>query len=208
MIRILLGVRHDMGVESLEALLQHDDFQIVGSSTDGEEVIDKAKTLKPDVVVLDVFMPTVSGVDATRQICQLLPETQVIVLAAFAEDSHISQAMAAGAASYILKDAAAMELAAAVRGVVKHGVHLSPRASRKLIDGYVRALRGKEAPPVLTPKQREVLRLMTQGAADERIAKDLGVSSSTIRVHRRDMMQRLGVRSKEALLEYGETLRS
>jgi len=209
MIRILLGVRHDLGVESLQALLQQqEDFQIVGTTTDGKEAVNQAKKLKPDVAVLDVFMQGLSGVEATRRIRQLLPKTQGIVMAAVAEDTHISQAMAAGAASYMLKDAAPAELAAAVRGVVEHGVHLSPRASRRLIDGYVRALRGKEAPPALTPKQREVLRLMTEGVDDDRIAHDLGVSSSTIRVHRRDMMQRLGVRSREALLEYGETLNS
>lgn len=207
MIRILIGLSQGNLLEDLKiALNAEEDMIVLETAENGPSLLRKMDALHPDVVLLDVIFPDINGIPCTRHIKEKDPRAHVILLSAFPDDSRIAETFCDGASCYLLKDAILEECVLAIREVWKNGVYISPMASRKLIEGYVRAVRGKRTSSPLTPKQQEVLRLMAGGACDHRIANDLGVSPSTIRVHRKDMMERLGVRTRESLMEYAEML--
>jgi DNA-binding NarL/FixJ family response regulator len=188
-IRVLIVDDHAIVRQGLEQLLSSTDFEIVGSAADGEQGLDLALDLVPDVILMDLSMPGMGGVEATRRILALSPEQKIVVLTSFADQQLIIQALDAGACGYLLKDTPPDEIIAAVRAAVSGGVPLHPKAARVLLDRQ----RGGRAARALSGREQEVLTLVAQGLANKQIARKLGISERTVKAHLTNVFQHLGV---------------
>jgi len=209
--RILLADDHQIVREGLKSLLeQHADMEVVGEARDGRAAVQMAHDLAPDVVVMDVAMPLLNGIEATRQITAREPHAKVVALSMHSDRRFMTEMLKAGAKGYLLKDGAFEELATAIRSVVSDRVYLSPRIAEVVVDDYVRRADDEQAldrPPAgafsrLTPREREVLQLMAEGRATKEIALDLKVSIKTVETHRRQMMDKLDIHSVAELTKY------
>src|SRR3954469_1694467 len=164
--KILLADDHQIVREGLKSLLNsHEDMEVVGEARDGRSAVQMAKDLSPDVVIMDVGMPHLNGIEATRQITSREPDAKVVALSMHADRRFMGEMLKAGAKGYLLKDGAFDELATAIRSVVADKVYLSPKIADVVVDDYVRRVPGQE-PSVfakLTPREREVLQLMAEG---------------------------------------------
>jgi DNA-binding NarL/FixJ family response regulator len=196
MIRILLVDDQDLIRRGMKALLKSDaDLEIVGEANNGEAAVAQVEQLKPDLVLMDVRMPGMDGVAATRIICQRFPHTRVLVLTTFDDQTYVRQALEAGAAGYLLKDTPFEELTQAIRMVHKGYTQLGPGIASK-------ALGGEPAPPAqvdlgdLTPREREILQLIAQGSSNREIAQQLFLSEKTVRNHVSNLLSRLGLRDR------------
>ena len=186
--------------EGLVALLVLvSDLQIVGQAADGQAAIGLAATLSPDVILMDVRMPGMNGVAATREICRRFPSTRVIVLTTFDDDEYVFQSLQAGASGYLLKNADPDHLAAAIRAVHAGDSILDPAVTNKVIQ---RAVNAEPSPPLLTlsekltPREREILRLMVGGATNAEIAAHLCLSEGTVKNHVSHILDKLGARDR------------
>jgi DNA-binding NarL/FixJ family response regulator len=188
-IRVLIVDDHAIVRQGLEQLLSSTDFEIVGSAADGEQGLGLALDLVPDVILMDLSMPGMGGVEATRRILALSPEQKIVVLTSFADQQLIIQALDAGACGYLLKDTPPDEIIAAVRAAVSGGVPLHPKAARVLLDRQ----RGGRAARLLSGREQEVLTLVAQGLANKQIARKLGISERTVKAHLTNVFQHLGV---------------
>jgi len=206
--RILLADDHQIVREGLHSLLaQHDDMEVVGEARDGRSAVEMAKELSPDVVIMDVGMPHLNGIEATRQILNREPGAKVVALSMHADRRFMGEMLKAGAKGYLLKDGAFEELATAIRSVIADKVYLSPRIADVVVDDYVRRTPGtnggdSSAFAKLTPREREVLQLMAEGRATKEIAMDLKVSIKTVETHRRQIMEKLNIHSVAELTKY------
>ena len=213
--RILLADDHQIVREGLKSLLeQHADMEVVGEARDGRAAVQMAHDLAPDVVVMDVAMPLLNGIEATRQITAREPHAKVVALSMHSDRRFMTEMLKAGAKGYLLKDGAFEELATAIRSVVSDRVYLSPRIAEVVVDDYVRRADARAddeqalaRPPAgafsrLTPREREVLQLMAEGRATKEIALDLKVSIKTVETHRRQMMDKLDIHSVAELTKY------
>ena len=191
MIRVLIADDHRVVRTGLEALLSaEDDMEVVGAAVDGAEAAAMATELAPDVVLMDLSMPGTDGVEATRQICASRPGTAIVVLTSFAERARVLDAVNAGAAGYLLKDAEPEEVFAAVRAAARGESPLDPRAARVILD----ARTASPSPAAgLTAREREVLTLVGEGLANKQIARRLGISEKTVKTHLTNVFQRIGV---------------
>lgn len=195
-IRVLVVDDHGVVREGLRAYLELEpDLEVVGEARDGREAIRKAQELLPDVVVMDLLMPVMDGVEATAGIKQRLPETHVIVLTSFVDDEKVVPAIRAGATSYLLKDVAAVDLARAIRGAHAGQAQLHPEVARRLMQ-QVTAPRKPEAAAGLTEREREVLRLVAQGRSNKEIARELVVSERTVKGHVSNILGKLGLQDR------------
>ncbi|HYO10680.1 MAG TPA: response regulator transcription factor [Tepidisphaeraceae bacterium] len=203
--RILLADDHQIVREGLRTLLnQHDDMEVIGEAADGRRAVELATELAPDVVVMDVGMPGLNGIEATRQISLKGPETTVVALSMHSDRRFMGEMLKAGAKGYLLKDGAFEELATAIRSVCDDKVYLSPKIADVVVDDYVRR-QGPAEPGAfakLTPREREVLQLMAEGRATKEIAMDLRVSIKTVETHRRQIMEKLNIYSVAELTKY------
>ncbi len=190
-IRILLADDHMMVRSGLATVLGvYDDMELVGEAGDGEEAIRLCESLQPDVVLMDLLMPNVDGVAATRTIKERWPEIQVVALTSFKEKEYVEGALKAGASGYLLKNVSAEELVAAIRRVVAGQPSLSPEAARVLIQ----KVNQPESPGEdLTDREKEILSLMVTGLNNTQIATKLFVSQSTIKFHVSNILAKLGV---------------
>lgn len=190
MIRVAIVDDHAVVRRGLEQLLSAEsDIEIVGSASNGEQA-QALLEAAPDVVLMDLSMPEVDGVEATRRLLQAAPDVHVVVLTSFADRQRILDALEAGAAGYILKDADPTEVAAAVRAAAAGNAPLDPKAARVLLDFR------REAPPsgpALSAREREVLDLVGQGLANKQIARRLGIAERTVKAHLTRVFQTLGV---------------
>jgi len=207
LITIVLADDHKIMRQGLSALLKEQpDFQIVGEASDGQEALRLVKSLKPTVLVSDVVMKGMNGIELTAQVKQYVPKTVVVVLSMYGTAGYVHKAIRSGAKAYVLKDASAEELVIAIRQAVSGQRYLSRILSEQAIDSYI-----KEITPVLNPvdislvltvREREVLQRIAQGNMNKEIAADLGISPRTIEFHRLNIMRKLGVQTQQELFRY------
>ena len=168
------------------------DIQVVGEAQDGREALEMARELKPDVVLMDLLMPVMDGLDSTKAIRMELPEVEVIALTSVLEDASVTGAVRAGAIGYLLKDTDSEELSRAIKAAAEGRVHLAPEAAARLM----REVRAPESPEALTGREAEVLRLLARGKANKQIASSLYVSEKTVKAHVSSILMKLGVQSR------------
>ncbi|HZM35954.1 MAG TPA: response regulator transcription factor [Burkholderiales bacterium] len=201
MIRVLLADDHALvraGIRSLlNAMAQ---VEVVAEASSGEEAIELATTSRPDVVLMDIAMKGITGLEAAARMRGQMPEVRVVILSMHSGEEYVLQALRAGAAGYLLKDAATGELELALRSVMRGESWLSPAVSRQVVEGYVRS--GDSAPEALTARQREVLRLVAGGKSTKEIAFLLNLSVKTVETHRAQIMERLNIRDVAGLVRY------
>jgi DNA-binding NarL/FixJ family response regulator len=190
-IRVLVVDDHAVVREGLRTFLElQDGIEVAGEAADGEEAIEAAGRLRPDVVLMDLVMPALDGLAAMRVLRERVPGARVIVLTSFADDDKLLPALRAGAAGYLLKNAEPQELARAVRAAHAGEALLDPHVAARLVD----ALAGKKEPlDRLTPREREVLQLIGRGFSNKRIARELRLSEKTVKTHVGHVLAKLGV---------------
>jgi DNA-binding NarL/FixJ family response regulator len=205
-IKVFLADDHTVVRDGLNALLDTQaDLTVIGAAADGRETVRQVGDLQPDVVVMDITMPELNGIEATYQIRQNWPQTRVIILSMHASTEHIVRALQAGACGYLLKDSAGMEVAKAVRSVVTGRRYLSQKISDKVIDEYVRQYDGRIVTnPLdrLSPRERETLQLVVEGKSSAEIAEILFLSPKTIETYRCRLMQKLGINDIPSLVKF------
>jgi two-component system response regulator NreC len=205
---IILAEDHHIVRQGLRALLEAEpDIQIVGEAANGLEAAQLAESRQPDVMIVDLMMPGLNGLEVTRQVAQRSPHTQVIILSAFENEAYVTEALGSGAAGYVLKRSSAADLVRAVREVVAGRRYLSPSLSERAIEAYVRYIqqvRDSDLDPyeTLTPREREVLHLAAEGHTNAEIAERLSISPRTVETHRANMMHKLGLRTSTDLIRY------
>jgi DNA-binding NarL/FixJ family response regulator len=205
MTTIILADDHRIVRQGLRALLETEpDFQLVGETGDGLEAIQLAERLQPDVAVLDLMMPGINGLEATRQISDNCPQTHVIILSMHANEAYVLESLRNGAAGYVLKDSSADDLVRAVREVVAGRRYLSPPLSERAIEVYVQKAQEAALDPYekLTNREREVLHLAAEGHSSAEVAKRLSISPRTVETHRANMMRKLDLHSQTDLIRY------
>jgi DNA-binding NarL/FixJ family response regulator len=205
MITIILADDHRIVRQGLRALLEAEpDFQLVGETGDGLEAVQLAQRLQSDVVVLDLMMPSINGLEATRQISDSCPQTHIIILSMHADEGYVLESLRNGAAGYVLKDSSADDLVRAVREVVGGRRYLSAPLSERAIEVYMQKAQETSLDPYekLTNREREVLHLAAEGHSSTEIAERLSISSRTVETHRANMMRKLDMRSQTDLIRY------
>jgi len=203
-VRVLLADDHALVRAGIRALLQGlEGVTVVAETGNGAEVLELARTHRPDVVLLDISMPGLSGLDVSAQLEQELPEVRVVVLSMHANEEYVLQALRSGAVGYMLKDSATAELELALKAVMQGETYLSPPISKQVVEGYVQRV-GAEQPASekLTPRQREVLQLIAEGLSTKEIAYRLELSVKTVETHRAQLMERLQIRDIAGLVKY------
>lgn len=201
--RLLLADDHTMFREGLRALLERrGDFQVIGEAGDGREALDLIERLHPDVAILDITMPALSGLEVAAFAHRVSPSTRVVILTMHASESYVAQALHAGVAGYLLKESAAAELVTALSAVMRGEIYLSPSISRHVVAGFLHR-DGGEADPLagLTHRQREILQHVAEGKANKEIATALGLSVKTVEAHRAQLMGRLGIHDVPGLVK-------
>jgi NarL family two-component system response regulator LiaR len=194
--RVLIVDDHGVVREGLRAYLELEpDIQVVGEAKDGLEAVRRAAELQPDVVLMDLVMPNMDGVDATSRIKEQQPATHVIILTSFLDDERVVPAIRAGATSYLLKDVAASDLARAIRGARAGQAQLHPEVARRLMQ-QVTSPRKPDAGALLTDREREVLRLLADGRSNKEIARTLVVSERTVKGHVSNILGKLGLQDR------------
>ncbi len=203
MTRVLLADDHKILRQGLRTLLEQEkDIQIVGEADTGRSSVELAGELAPDVVIMDVAMPDLNGIDATRRIADVKPRTRVLALSMHSAGRYVGGMLQAGARGYILKDCAAEELTHAIRTVMAGQVYVSPGVTGTIVNDYVRQLTAADQPATLTPREREVLQLLAEGGSTANIAAGLSLSVKTIETHRKRIMDKLDLRSIAELTKY------
>jgi two-component system, NarL family, response regulator NreC len=202
-ITIVLGDDHNIVLKGLRALLESQPgFSVVGEATDGLKVSDLAERLKPDILVVDLMMPGLSGFDVARRVVKRIPQTRVIILSMYSSEPHVVEALQSGAMAYVVKDASPEELANAIREVHAGRRYLSAPYSNELIDSYLKRPGGIDPYDTLTPREREVLHLVAEGLTSGEIAGRLFISPRTAESHRANLMRKLGLRSRTDLVRF------
>jgi len=206
-ITVLLADDHTVMRQGLRALLQTErDIEIVGEAESGRQAVRLAKTLKPDVVVMDIAMSQLTGVEATRQIVKEVPSSRVLILSTYSDDEYVHQLTEAGAAGYVLKQAAFADVVTAIREAKNGNAFFSPAISRRLVDHYretlVRGVPVRKRTDLLTSREAEVLQLIAEGEGNKQIAAELGISIKTVERHRQRLMDKLGIHDIAGLTRY------
>jgi len=205
-LRILLADDHVVMRTGLRALLERQpNLEVVGESENGRETIALASALKPDLVVMDIGMPVLNGIEATKTIVAENPATAVIILSMYADESYIMRALKAGARGYLLKDSAPADLISAIQAVSQSKSFFSPKVSRILAEDYVRVLRQKGAVDsydLLTSREQEILQLLAEGKVNKEVAAALNISPYTVETHRKHILEKLNLHNPAELILY------
>jgi DNA-binding NarL/FixJ family response regulator len=206
-IRVLLADDHTVVRQGLSVLLQAEpDISVVAEADTGRKAVQLAKKHLPDVVVMDIAMPMLNGLEATRQLVKEVPAAKVVVLSSYGDDEYVRQAMAVGAAGYLLKQTAATDLIKAIHEVVRGNAFFSPAISRRLLDHYRTASRTgvpeRSATVYLTTREAEVLQLIAEGKPNKQIASELCISIKTVEKHRQQVMNKLDIHDVAGLTRY------
>jgi DNA-binding NarL/FixJ family response regulator len=204
-VRILLADDHRIVLDGVHAVLEREpDFEVVGKATDGNQAVRLAREQVPDVMVMDLSMPGLSGIEATRQITAELPTVKVLCLSMHVDRGFVMGALGAGASGYVLKDGAKTELLNAIRAVMKDQVYLSPGVSGLVVDAATSKTAANASPAfaLLTEREREVLQLLADGETTKEIAHRLNLSVKTVGTHREHIMDKLGIRSIAAMTKF------
>src|ERR1700720_2804264 len=206
-LRILIADDHELVRRGLASLLQsHEGWEICADAKDGREAVDKARQLKPDVVILDVGMPNLNGLAATRQLAQQNPRQKVIVLTITDSDQVIREALDAGARGFVLKSDAARDLVSAVEALQRNRMFFTPRVNDMVLAGFLdkghNGSNGESRSPTLTPREREVIQLLAGGKSSQEVACLLNLSTKTAETHRSNIMRKLDIHSIRDLVVY------
>jgi DNA-binding NarL/FixJ family response regulator len=206
MIRIILADDHAVMRRGLRLLLeQQKDFHVVEEASDGREAVALAEALKPDVVVMDITMPNLNGIEAARQIVAKQPHIAVVVLSMHSDEGYVLRALKAGARGYLLKESAEADLLLAVRSVSDGKAFFSPSVSRLLVEDYIRQLQDKDIEDsydLLTMREREILQLVAEGKSNKEVANVLNLSVYTVETHRGNILEKLNLHSVPELILY------
>ena len=203
-ITVLLAEDHAIVREGLRALLQAEaDIQVIGEAENGREAVALTSKLRPQVVIIDISMPLLNGMEATRQILQAQPSTRVIVLSGHSDDAYVERIIALGAAGYLIKQSAAHILSTAIREVKKGNAFFSPSIAIRRKDNAQKAhIRGEQSGAALTSREAEVLQLVAEGKANKETAGMLGISIKTVEKHRQRVMEKLNIHDTAGLTRY------
>lgn len=203
-VRVLLADDHTLVRAGLRKLLESmPAVEVVGEAGDGLELLALAAKLQPNLVLMDIAMPGLNGLEATARVVKAMPDIRVLILSMHQDEEYVRQALRHGAVAYLLKDAAPMELELAVNAVLRGETYLSPAVSKGVVTDYVQRLRGEEQPgELLTPRQREVLQLIAEGQSTKEIARRLDLSVKTVESHRTQLMKQLDIHEVAGLVRY------
>jgi len=205
-IRILLADDHNVLRDGMRLLLERQPgFTVVGEASDGRETVDLVENHQPNVVVMDIAMPNMNGIEATRRIVEKHPRTGVVILSMHYDESYVLRSLKAGARAYLLKDALKSELIAAIHAVSEGRSFFSPKISRILKEDYVQALGrrgGDDSYELLTDREREILQLVAEGKTNKEIANRLNLSLYTVDTHRTHILQKLNLHSVPEVILY------
>ena len=204
-VKILIADDHKILRQAIASLLSKElGMEVVGEAEDGRVAVRLVHELQPDVVIMDISMPNLNGIEATRQITHDLPDTKVVALSVHSDRHSVGEMLKAGALGYVPKCCAFEELVLAIRDVVANQTYLSSHISGIVVEGYINRLEGRDASvySVLTAREREVLQLISEGNSTKEIAKELHVSTKTIEWHRSQLMGKLKIRSVAELVKY------
>jgi DNA-binding NarL/FixJ family response regulator len=203
--RVLLADDHNLVRAGIRALLEAiPDLTIVGEAADGRTALELLGALEPDLALVDIAMPGLNGLELAERVARELPRTRLVILSMHGTPAHVAQALRAGVAGYLLKDAAAEELPLLLRAVARGETYLSPAISQQVVEGYLARKAPAAAGPaeILTPRQREILQLVAEGKSTKEVAAALELSVKTVETHRAQIMDRLGIRDLAGLVRY------
>lgn len=204
--RILVADDHEVVRSGVRALLEsRPGWQVVGEAVNGHEALEKAKQLKPDLVIVDITMPSLNGIETTRSILKVLPHTEVLVLTMHESEKLIRRALEAGARAYVAKADVGRSLIDAVDALRLHKAFFTPPAAMTILDGYLKRRAGSPSKRLrdgLTPREREVLQLLAEGKSNKEVASILGISVYTAETHRSNIMEKLDLHSASELTRY------
>ena len=205
-LRILLADDHIVMRSGLRALLERQpNLEVVGESENGHQTVELASSLKPDVIVMDIGMPILNGIEATKTIVSEQSTTAVIILSMHADESYVMRALKAGARGYLLKDSAPADLLGAIQAVSQNKSFFSPKVSRILAEDYVRVLKqkgGVDSYDLLTSREQEILQLLAEGKANKEVAAALYISPYTVKTHRKHILEKLNLHTPAELILY------
>jgi DNA-binding NarL/FixJ family response regulator len=203
-VQVLLADDHTLVRAGLRKLLEAmPNVEVIGEAADGVAILEMAELLQPQLVLMDIAMPGLNGLEATQRLRIALPNTQVMILSMHQNEEYVKQALRHGASAYLLKDAATTELELAIKAVLRGEIYLSPAVSKGVMSDYVQRLRSEEtADEILTPRQLEVLKLLAQGQSSKEIARLLDLSTKTVDTHRSQLMKQLGIHEVTGLVRY------
>ena len=205
-IRILLADDHNVMRRGLRLLLESQPgFSVVGEAADGRQAVEQAELTRPDVAVLDIAMPHLSGTDAAQRIGEMLPTTAIVILSMHSDEGYVLRALKAGAKAYLLKDSAEGDLIEAIKSVDEGKTFFSAEITKMLVDDYVREIKTRgveDTYELLTSREREVLHLLVEGKSNKEIAVSLSLSPYTVETHRRNLQEKLNLHSFAELILY------
>ena len=199
-IRVILADDHALVRQGLKALLEREGFSVAGEASNGQEAVQLASAVRPDIAILDIGMPVLNGLDAAREVRKSSERTKPILLTRHDEDQYVTEALRAGVKGYVLKSQVATDLVNAIQQVWSGGIYLSPGISRTVVEAY---LSKSELPAdPLTSRERQVLQLVGEGKSSKEIAVVLGISTKTVESHRTRLMQKLDIHETAGLVRY------
>lgn len=206
-LRILIADDHEIVRKGLRSLLaEQPGWQVVAEASDGRDAVDKVAKLKPDVIVLDIAMPLLNGLEATRQVLKKMPQARILILTMHETDPLIREVLDAGARGYVLKSDAVRDLVSAVEALRRNKTFFTSKVAQMVLDGYLKKspqAREKETPKDrLTPRQREIIQLLAEGKSSKEVAVALNLSVKTAETHRANIMMRLSCHSVSELVRY------
>jgi DNA-binding NarL/FixJ family response regulator len=199
--RVLLADDHEILVDGLKSVLEP-EYEVVGIALDGRALLEAAAKLQPDIIVLDIAMPELNGLDAARQIRQSMPKVKLIFLTVNKDPYIVKEAFRAGASAFLLKQSAALELTEAIRQVLRGGTYVTPRVSEGLSNISLRPPKDREHAPEPTPRQREVIQLLAEGRSMKQVAGALHITPRTVAEHKYKVMELLQLKTNSDLVQY------
>ena len=205
-VRIMLADDHTIVRQGLARLLEdHQGLKVVGEAINGQAAVEKAMKLKPDIIIMDIAMPRMNGIEATKRIRKQLPETKIIILSMYSHEHYIHELLECGVSGYLLKDSGGRDIIKAIDAAMKNETFLSPSISKKVVDSYLSPTKSSSKAELykqLYNREREVFQLIAEGHPTRQIADMLCVSISTIKSHRAKIMEKLGIETSVKLIHF------